>query len=159
MNMPAHSAAFTSPTSKKIYEIAKSLMGQHITLDQSVPLDLGCAEAVSYILKSAGIPMPEKGIAGTAEMYAWLRDSGYFEMKDELAPGRIIISPSDAPGALLPHGHVGVVALYGVLSNDSVTGLFNEHMTIASWHEFFALRAHFPVYYFECILNLSNCSS
>lgn len=136
--------------SKKIYDTAASCLGQHITLDTSVSADLGCAEAVSYVLKNAGVPgLPTRGIAGTAALYTWLCSSGQFDEPTQPLPGDIIISPTGAPTARFAHGHVGIVAKHGILSNNSYTGKFDEALNLDSWRDFFQVRGGFPIYYFR----------
>lgn len=145
--------AETIPTqegSDKIYAVAASYLGQHITLDTTVSPDLGCAEAVSFILKNAGVPsIPLHGIAGTALLYTWLCSSGHFTEIDTPEPGCVIISPTGAPTSTFAHGHVGIVAKHGILSNNSYTGKFDEALNLDSWKDFFQARGHFPIYFFR----------
>lgn len=140
MNMPA-------TNQEKLYQAAKSCLGQHITLDPSVPPDLGCAEAVSFVLQKAGAPMPAPGFAGTSQLYQWLRNTPVFEFVTSPNPGDIILSPSGSPGSTLEHGHVGVVARYGILSNNSYTGKFDEALTFPIWKDFYQVRGHMPVFF------------
>ena len=62
-------------TDPVLYTIAKACIGKHLTLDPTVPQEVGCAEAISYILWKAGLPIPAKGIAGTAALEAWVVSS------------------------------------------------------------------------------------
>lgn len=130
-----------------IYTAAAKCYEKHITLDPSVPFDLGCAEAVSYVLKVSGIVFPTEGIAGTAALYTWLQQ--HFILVVNPLPGDVVISPTGFSSKNSPHGHTGIVAKYGILSNDSDTGLFLEKYTIASWHQYFGVTEGFPVFYFR----------
>lgn len=137
----------------KIYSEAKSCLDTHITLNDIVPAELGCAEAVSYVLAKSGanLNIPAGGFEGTSSLYSWLRDSGLFTEVETPLPGDIVISPTGTSTKNSPHGHVGIVALFGngILSNSSSTGLFMEHYTIQSWSYYFTSLLGFPVYYFR----------
>lgn len=135
-----------------IYQIAKSLLGHHITLDQTVPPDLGCAEAVSYILKEAGIVgIPVKGFASTALLEQFLLSSDQFELVASPSGGAVIISPSGQSSIGYPHGHVGICGEVeqGIMSNDSDTGLFLEKWSVPSWKETYGEKLGFPVKFFR----------
>lgn len=137
---------------KKIYSQAVLCLNQHVTLDNTVSPDLGCAEAVSYVLERTGIEnLPPKGYAGTAKLFAFLTGSPNFEQVDlkDAVPGDIIISPTGSPGATMAHGHTGILARYGILSNNSYTGKFDESLNLDSWRNFFQVRGGFPVYFFR----------
>lgn len=140
---------------QKIYDKAKSCIGQDISLDQTIPNDVQCAEAVSYILKACQYDIPRKGIAGTGTLYAWLHNNPLFkETRDfnqmEIPKyGSIIISPAGTSKIGYPHGHTGIVAKYGVLSNDSDTGLFLEKYTLKTWMQFFGEVRGLETYFFE----------
>lgn len=141
----------TSVTSASIYTAAKNSLHKHMTLDPSVPADVGCAEAVSAVLKLAGVAVPEGGIASTATMYEWLKNSPWFVQTGNPVQGDIIISPTGTSTKGVAHGHVGIVAQYGVLSNNSDTGLWLEAYTLASWKQYFNGIEGFPVIYFHHI--------
>jgi hypothetical protein len=134
-------------TQLRIYNAAAACLEKHITLDPSVPGELGCAEAVSYVLKQAGYILPEEGIAGTAALYVWLQQ--HFTPVSVPQYGDVIISPSGMSTKGSPHGHTGIVAKYGILSNDSDSGLFLEKYTLASWATYFHTTEGFPVFYFR----------
>lgn len=135
----------TDPTT--IYEIAKSCLGKHITLNENVPPELGCAEAISYILKQAGYTLPEGGFAGTYDLYKWLLAN--FNQRDIPIVGDIIISPTGTSSKQAKHGHVGCLGKYGILSNHSDTGLFLEVFTLQKWQDYYGDLLGFPVYFFR----------
>jgi len=137
-----------------VYNAAKKCLGVHITLDPTVPPDVGCAEAVSFVLKKAGVQnIPPKGFAGTADLYHFLSDfqPQFWFKSDSPLPGDVIISPTGSPNTAFLHGHVGILGLHGILSNNSDTGLFDEHITLAAWNDFYKVRGGFPVYFFRRI--------
>lgn len=136
-----------APPSGPIYAAAKITLGTHITLDPTVPPDVGCAEAVSYVLLKAGLPMPPKGIAGTSALYAWCQK--HLKAVTDPQAGDVVISPTGMSSKGTPHGHTGIVARYGILSNDSDTGLFLEKYTLDTWKQYFGTKLGFPVFYFR----------
>lgn len=137
------------PTSaEKIYQVAKLCLGEHLTLDSTVPADLGCAEAVSYVLGKAGLSVPAKGFQGTANLYTWLLQHPDFKAVTTPTAGGVVISPTGTSSKGAPHGHVGIVLQHGIGSNDSSTGLFKENYTTESWAKYFGVQKGFPVYYF-----------
>lgn len=133
-----------------IYNSAKKALGKHITLNEMVPHDVGCAEAVSYVLKDAGFAMPKLGIPGTANLYQWLKNSPNFKQRfiGDAIPGSIIISPTGTSALNSPHGHTGIVGKYGILSNDSATGLFLEFWNLDKWKRYYNQQLAFPVFIF-----------
>lgn len=134
--------------SQSIYSEAKACLHLHVTLDESVPSDVGCAEAVSYVLKAAGVTgLPQVGIAGTSDLWAWLRQN--FSQVTNPLPGDIVISPTGTSSLGSSHGHTGIVGQFGILSNDSDTGLFLEKYTVQTWQQFFGHALGFPVFYFR----------
>lgn len=135
-----------------IYTAAKNDLGKHITLNPQVPPDVGCAEAASVVLKTAGIPgIPATGFASTFDLYEFMLKSGKFKQSTSYTQGAIIISPSGTSSKGSPHGHVGICGVYGILSNDSNTGLFREIWTLDSWMFYYAKTLGFPVFFFEAI--------
>lgn len=139
---------------EKIYEFAKSCLGKDIAATQN---ELGCAEAVSYILKHCAVPnFPTKGFLSTAELNSWLvvNETNIAKLSGTIEdatpqPGDIIISPTgtSTKGAL--HGHVGIVALHGILSNNSMTGLFDEYYTLEKWQAYYQTKLGFPVLFYR----------
>lgn len=135
----------------KILALIKSSLGQHLTLDPTVPEDVGCAEAVSKILQEAGVQgIPQKGFAGTNDLWQWLKTNRQFVEATQPYPGSIIISPTGTSVKGTPHGHVGIIGLYGVCSNDSGTGLWKENYTVDSWESYFG-NLGFPIYFYSPI--------
>lgn len=135
----------TSMKEQSIYNAASSHLGFHLTLDDTVPHEVGCAEAVSAVLSFAGISDGAKGIAGTAALDAWMASSGLFTRITMPEAGAIIISPTGSGNGSVV-GHTGVFGLYnkqypqdwGILSNDSATGLFLERWSWARWQAYYS---------------------
>lgn len=130
-----------------LYTTAVPLLGKHITLNDNVPNEVGCAEAVSYVLKQAGITVPEGGIPGTATLYSFLKNNKSFVESSSYLVGAIIVSPTGMGNDKIP-GHTGICANYGILSNNSATGLFLETWNISNWISYYHQYGGLPIYYF-----------
>lgn len=123
------------PEEPKLYTVAKSLLGKRLTLDNSVPKNVGCAQALSYILKEAGYAIPKGGISGTYTLYGWLQKN--FLKTDTLEKGNIIISVTGTGNGKI-RGHVGVVLDDEVIaSNNSKTGLLDTHWKYENWKAYY----------------------
>lgn len=134
--------------SEKIYKTAKRLLGQHLSGDNSV---LGCATTVNEIVRRA-TGQPIGGGASTALMYSYLITDKRFTRTVDPIAGDIVISPTGTSTlGTGQHGHVGIVANYGILSNSSETGLLTENYTKETWQQVFHVAFKFPVYYFHVI--------
>lgn len=120
-------------TETALYNAAKANLGVHLTLDPSVPPEVGCAECQSKLMQLANIPVPKKGIAGTAMFLAWLETNPDFEERFEPEQGAIIVFATGTGNGKV-EGHIGTFAAYnlmyvndwGVCSNDSNTGTLRE---------------------------------
>ena len=136
---------------KFLYYTAKSLLGQHLTLDESVPKELGCAQAVSYVLKATGCSVPKKGIPGTAGIKAWCDKNATPLNGPEV--GCIIVSVTEGER----HGHTGCVARYdymypddfGIMSNDSRTGLWEVNWCLEEWKVYYEYKLGLSTYYYR----------
>lgn len=133
-----------------IYDTAKGLLGQHITLNDNVPKDVGCAEAVSYVLKKSGVNIPNGGIAGTSTLCDFLQHSSVFKEVFNYEIGAVIVSPTGSGNGKI-EGHTGICAIYGILSNDSSTGLFSEQWNIQNWKQYYNVYGGLSVRYFAYI--------
>lgn len=145
-------------TESKIYSQAKLHIGTHITLNNAVPAEVGCAEAVSYILRAAGLKVPNGGIAGTASLYEWLVANPAFEKVDDPEQGAVIISPTGTGNGSV-EGHTGIVGSFGlqwpddwgIVSNDSASGYFLETWSYARWKAYYASVGNLPIYFFRAV--------
>lgn len=153
----AHDITNTSMNTS-LYNLAKSLLGYHLTLDNSIPQDTGCAEAISKILSLIGQNIPTGGIPGTASLYTWLKSNPAFEEVTEPNEGVIIISPTGMGNGHV-EGHVGIFGGFnvqynndfGILSNDSNTGLFREQWSYSAWKQYYGGYGGLPVYMFNLV--------
>lgn len=119
-----------------IYNTAVRLLGMHLTLDPSVPRDVGCAEADSFVLKNAGYAasMPQKGIPNVLGIIAWALTHG--EEIQEPEPGCIVTAHSPNPYDTTD-AHTGIGLRHGIASNNSNTGIFSENYTYEGWNTSF----------------------
>lgn len=140
-----------------LYNLAKSLLGLHLTLDNSIPQDTGCAEAISKILSLEGInDIGASGIPGTASLYQWLKSHPSFEEVTAPNEGVIIISPTGM-GSGKVEGHVGILGKFnvqynqdwGIMSNDSNTGLLREQWSLNAWKQYYAGYGGLPIFLFN----------
>ncbi len=125
-------------TLESIYEISRLCIGDHLTLDPTVPADEGCAEAVSFVLRHAGYEVPQTGIQGVLALITWLLANGFQETTTPV-PGAIITAHSTNE-ADTSWAHCGVVMDFGVCSNTSypvagfVAGRWAENYpSVAEW--------------------------
>lgn len=149
-NLP--DTAVMTPGQKAIYTHATQCLNTHITLDPSVSPELGCAEAVSFILRPTIGTMPSQGFPGTAGLYQFLQDSPDFVAVTVPIEGDVVISPTGTSAKGSPHGHTGIVMENGnIASNDSNLGIFRENYTITSWPKYFTIVEGFPIFYFRYV--------
>ena len=116
----------------KIYNVAFSLIGKHCTCDLSVPKELGCGEAWSYIMKRAGYKLPVKGIAGTYECDEWLQQ--HATRLTEPHRGCTVVSPTIGD----THGHISIMGNNQLISNNSNTGkLDTQWNSLQDWLNYY----------------------
>lgn len=145
-----------NPQTTKIYNSALKYYETHCTLNPAIPADVGCAEAVSWILQQSGIKgIPTLGISGTATLYQWLSTNPNFTRVTGPQEGAIIISPTGYGNGSIP-GHTGIVGVFGkvyakdwgIVSNDSQTGLLLELWNLARWQKYYGQFGGLPVAFF-----------
>ncbi len=126
----------TMNNAQKLYAVAKESLGTHMTMNDAVPIQTGCAEAVSKVLSEAGVPMPKYGIAGTAELLAWLKASPLFTEINQYEAGAVIVSATGSGNGKI-RGHTGILGNLGIMSNESQTGLWKENWDVQSWDNYY----------------------
>lgn len=136
--------------SEKLYNTAKDSLGKDMVDDPGVDPSVGCADSVNTVYKLAfGVEIG--GGASTAAMYEVLKRDVRFVQVTSGGPGDIVISPTGTSTKGAPHGHVGICGYHGILSNNSMTGLWSEFYTDLSWHQYYHDRLGFPVLYFKLV--------
>jgi hypothetical protein len=121
-------------------------MGRHLTLDLNIPKEVGCGQAMSYVLKKYGALIPNKGISGTASLYDWLKKNATEISIPRV--GCIVIYVTGTGNGKIP-GHVFVNGYRSMMSNSSKTGLWGCDWTIGEAKEYYeeygGLKAHYFV--------------
>jgi hypothetical protein len=139
-----------------LYTIAKNNIGNHLTLDDNVPPEIGCAECWSKIYSLSGGKLPVKGIAGTSELTAWFTASPLFEQITTPEVGATIISATGTGNGTV-RGHVGILGIYGkmypndfgILSNNSTTGTLGEAWSFKDWNNHYTIGGGLQTKFFR----------
>lgn len=128
-----------------IYEYAKDCIGK----DMAERLDeYGCAEALNTVIEQATGLNIGGGYSTYLMYHSILNNPKRFIRRYVPQKGYLVISPS---GYGKGNGHCGIISDNGnIMSNNSDTGLWNEHLSIITWNRTFKARG-FPVYYFEVV--------
>lgn len=145
-------------TENTIYSKILENLGEHLTLNEAVPAEVGCAEAVSKILSLSGIVVPSEGIPSTAALYEWLVVNPKFEKIDAPEQGAIIISPTGFGNGSV-EGHTGFFGSFskqfpddwGICSNDSASGKFLETWSYERWIAYYSTVGSLPLYFFRAL--------
>ena len=146
-------------TQAVIYDNLLQYLETHCTLNNAIPAEVGCAEAVSFILEKSGVAgLPVTGIPGTASLYQWLSQNPHFERVYAPEPGATIISPTSYGNGTIS-GHTGFVGKfgkmyhgdYGIVSNDSNTGLLLELWDLTRWEKYYGQQGGLPVAFFRAL--------
>lgn len=132
---------------KNLYDIALPLKGQHLTLNDTVPKGLGCAQCLSKILTIAGYKVGSKGISGTATLYIWLQAN--FISVTTPQKGDVVLSVTGT-GRAGSRGHVGIYdGVARILSNDSASGLLQDYWTLSGWVAHYETDLQMVTHYFR----------
>lgn len=134
----------------KLYETAKLCLGKDMVDDPGVDPSVGCADSVNSVYKLA-FGNEIGGGASTAALYTVLCSDPRFQSVQEPLPGDIVISPTGTSTKGAPHGHVGICGFHGIMSNNSMTGLWSQFYTDTSWHAYYHDKLGFPVIYFRVV--------
>jgi len=135
--------------SQLLFSIAKQNLGQLLSDGNA---NFGCAITVNNLAQKAW-NCPIGGGASTNLMYQALLDTKRFTpiLLANTLPGDIIIAPTGYAKDPSQHGHVGVIAQYGILSNLSEDGRLHEQWTIPAWVQYYHLNLGFPLCFFRAV--------
>lgn len=146
---PVEPKPITLPMSK-LYTLATSLIGTDASPKDLARDGLGCAESVSTIIRKLVPTFPI--VTGTWSLYDALRArTSFTQVKPpDTQPGDIILCVTGMGNGQLSNGHVGILAQGdGIMSNDSLTGLWKVNFTRKSWNDYFVVKGSYPVHYFR----------
>jgi hypothetical protein len=138
----------TVPTGRvpSLYDTAYSLLGKHLTLDLDVPKEVGCGQALSYVLKRYGmLRMPRDGISGTIGIEKWLSENATDIEEQEATAGDVIVSITEGDN----HGHCGILGYRSIMSNNSFTGLLSCDWTLDKWKTQYEVKQGLVTKYFR----------
>ena len=140
--------ASTTPVKKSnrehLYNVAYSCLGIDMAPTQD---SLGCAEALYYVLKKAGVPnLPKKAIVSSYEMDKWCRKN----LVRVAVPlfGDIISSPTGTGNGSI-RGHVGILGKYKIMSNNSATFKWDDYFTLDSWRKRYERQGGIPTNFYR----------
>lgn len=137
-----------NPTTTKIYNNLLKYFETHVTLNNAVPAEVGCAEAVSFILQKSDITgIPAQGIASTFNLMEWLLENPNFNVLQEPQEGAILVSATGTGNGTV-EGHTGVFGAFGkvfdnewgIVSNDSNSGLLLELWNWKNWQKYYVQK-------------------
>lgn len=133
-----------------LYDTAASFIGRDASPNDVAPDELGCAESVQDVHKAAFGSYLGANIVSTASLYQTLCARHDFAKVLNPLPGDIIISPTGMGGKNgVLNGHTGIIAKYGILSNDSRTGTWEENYTLDAWRRYYGVKGGYPLFYFR----------
>lgn len=139
-----------TPNSQKVYDISKSCLGTSLVPIGDDP-EVGCAISMTVILREkCGFNIAET--LSTADFLNELIASQLFDEVTVPLPGDVIISAtgtSAIPNTPISHGHCGTIGEFGILSNNSLTGLFSEIYTLDTWKQRYAVQGGYPMRFFR----------
>lgn len=116
-----------TPNSIKLYEVAAASLGSPMVPKGYNPV-LGCAISLNQVYKKA-FSIDIGGDASTYMLWQALKkQTDKFKQVNSPLPGDIIMCATGTQPANSPirNGHTGIVAKYGILSNNSNNGLWSE---------------------------------
>lgn len=146
-------AQITYLRKRLIIKKCNDYLGIDFTPLDIIPDEVGCAEAVTTILKECGTL--DQVIAGTWTLNDHLQKSKYWLPTPQPQAGDIIISPTGSVKNAPFRGHVGIVGNNGIVyANNSWTGKWSTNYTLDTWKEHYHKAGGYPVYYYTYITAL-----
>lgn len=132
--------------SRKLFDIAVSCIGKDMA---PIEDEFGCAEAVNEIVYKTFGDYAGGG-ASTYRMFSALTAHKKFKQVSEGAAGDIIISPTGTGNGKLANGHTGIMGENGsIMSNDSVSGFWQQNYSLDTWRARYQKLGGFPVLFFR----------
>ncbi len=129
---------------EELYNLAKKCLGKDIAATQN---ELGCAEAMSFILRGIGKILPKGEFLSTSLLDAWLQKNA--TRITEPLPGDIVMYATGTSTKGAEHGHVLVQGYHGLMSNNSLNGLWEQTHTTESAKTYYETKLGFPPHYYR----------
>lgn len=146
--LPVNPTPMPQTKAELFYAAAKAEIGVHLSLDEAVPWGVGCAEAISWLLKHFGVlNLPAAGIAGTAALADFLANSAQFQEIYTYTPGAILVAATGTGNGLI-RGHTGVCGFNSIMSNNSETGRWDTQWNQERWVAYYEGYGGFKTRYF-----------
>lgn len=134
----------------KLYTLATSLIGTDASPKDLAKDGVGCAESVSTIIRKLVPTFPL--VTGTWSLWDALRARTDFQSVNpaDIQAGDIILCVTGTGNGKVSNGHVGILAEGdGIMSNDSLSGIWKTNFTRKSWNDYFVTKGGYPVHYFR----------
>lgn len=133
---------------EQLYALSKSLLDTHLSLNDAVPIGVGCMEAMSKVLVEFGIAgIPAKGIEGTYDGLLFFEQSKQFKEIFTYTPGAVGIAATGTGNGKIP-GHTFVCGYNSLMSNNSETGLWDTQWDIDRFIAYYTGYGGMTVRYF-----------
>ena len=140
-----------------LYHFAKLQIGKDV--DNTVSDEFACAISVNKIVERC-LGKPIGGGASTHYMYKallwspfWWKVSSFNPIKNpgDALPGDLVLSPSGYGNSkVIPNGHVGIISTdKKIMSNNSLTGLWEENYTLTTWYMRYVVKGGYPMYVYR----------
>jgi len=140
----------TESPAEILYRVAKSNLGKDVTPNDVVADEVACAETVNAIHKQA-FGDEIGGGASTFKMWEAIKKRKDFVEVSGYEVGAIIISPTGTRNreTELTHGHVGICGNHQIMSNNSLTGIWDTYFTKEKWEKYYRDKGAYPIYYYR----------
>lgn len=135
-----------------LYDKAKELLSP--SRDVS-PLDIandevGCVESLWNVINKAfpnkvGFPL----VLSTIKLKYYLDNSPLYEKVTSYLPGDIILNVTGTGNGNVSNGHTGITGKFGIMSNDSRTGLWLQNYTYKRWDDNYRIKGGMKTHYFR----------
>ena len=132
----------TNTGADKVYKTALAYLEKHLTLNDTVPEEVGCAEAVSFVLRAAGYEMPTLGIPSVNGLIDWMTANSFEESK--VYGTGYVITAHNPDRTKSDYAHIGICGERWIMSNTSynapaglVKGKWQANYSPAKWIAYF----------------------
>lgn len=133
---------------EQLYTLSKSFLGMHLSLNNAVPWGVGCAEAVSKLLKEFDITgIPAAGIEGTLALEQFMAGSAQFQEIYTYTPGAALVAATGTGNGKI-RGHTGICGYNSIMSNNSETGKWDTQWDITRFLAYYETYGGMKVRYF-----------